>query len=533
MNVFDIMQLPVFKGARLAAGESGGFRNIQHINMMDAPDIADFLHPGELLVTTAYHVKDRPQLLKELIEKMIRRGCAGLGIKTKRFLREIPKEVIEYADKKSFPIIELNEGIRLGDIVNHTLSHILDKRTAELEQAINAQKQFTDHVMSGKSIQSLLKNVSRILDLPVLLLNQHLKPRFSSGTDRTEAPPLYEGVFHRGSKTAFTCFSTLSKQKTYSVFPIYTHEKKCGFLVVCGMIPSSDKGLLLTIEQAANVIGFELMKENALKQYARRARNEFFSNFLDGAFSSPEEIKNRAKEFQLKWNQKYICIAGKLDRNEKGVSFTENQLDSDSVFEFLEEELNAFPFPPHLFIKGNMCILLAEGTDSWAEMNAPICAFLRRFQQNAAEYFQRTISFGISNLSHQLFDAPDICKEAVDALHSGHLSGSTAFIQTYHMKDVSELLRMIPIDDLKKFHAYTLQNLANLPGDDQVLLHTLSVYLETHCQISETAKRLYVHRNTVIYRLEKCEEMLGKSLKDADTTLRLRLALRIQMLLGL
>ncbi|MEK5503049.1 PucR family transcriptional regulator [Bacillus sp. FSL M8-0168] len=533
MNIFDIMQLPVFKGARLAAGESGGFRTIQHINMMDAPDIADFLHPDELLVTTAYHVKDRPHLLKELIEKMIKRGCAGLGIKTKRFLREIPEEVIAIADRQSFPIIELNESVRLGDIVNHTLSHILDKRTLELEQAINAQKQFTDHIMSGRSIQSLVKNVSLILGMPVLLLNQHLKPISPQGADRSEGPPLHEGIFHRGSKTAFTCFSTLSKQKTYSVFPIYTHEKKCGFLVVCGMIPATDKGLLLTIEQAANVIGFELMKENALKQYTRRARNEFFSNFLDGAFSSPAEIKNRAKEFALKWDQKYLCIAGKLDRNEKAVSFTENQLESDGVFEFLEEELDRFPFPPHLFIKGNTCFLLAEGTDSWAEMNAAVYGFLRRFQQNAAKHFRRTISFGISNLFHQFADVPDICKEALDALHSGHLSGGTEFIQTYHMKDVSELLRMIPVDDLKKFCTYTLQNLAHLPRDDQGLIHTLSVYLETHCQISETAKRLYVHRNTVIYRLEKCEELLGKSLKDADTTLRLRLALRIQMLLNM
>ncbi|CAI8849362.1 Purine catabolism regulatory protein [Bacillus licheniformis] len=166
-------------------------------------------------------------------------------------------------------------------------------------------------------------------------------------------------------------------------------------------------------------------------------------------------------------------------------------------------------------------------------MNAAVGGFLKAFQRHASEHFQRTISFGISNLSHQLRDVPHICKEAVDALHSGHLSGSTEFIQTYHMKDVSELLRMIPADDLKTFYTHALHQLASLPKDDPGLLQTLSVYLETHCQISETAKRLYIHRNTVIYRLEKCEELLGKSLKDADTTLRLRLALRIQMLLGL
>ena len=77
---------------------------------------------------------------------------------------------------------------------------------------------------------------------------------------------------------------------------------------------------------------------------------------MDGAFSSAEEIKNRAKEFQLKWDQKYVCIAGKLDRREKSLSFTENQLESDSVFERLEEELVDFPFPPHLFTKGNISV---------------------------------------------------------------------------------------------------------------------------------------------------------------------------------
>ncbi|MGO4076400.1 helix-turn-helix domain-containing protein, partial [Staphylococcus aureus] len=50
--------------------------------------------------------------------------------------------------------------------------------------------------------------------------------------------------------------------------------------------------------------------------------------------------------------------------------------------------------------------------------------------------------------------------------------------------------------------------------------------------ISETAKRLSIHRNTVIYRLEKCEELLRISLKDSDATLRLRLAFRIQMFLS-
>ncbi|RKJ30086.1 PucR family transcriptional regulator, partial [Butyricicoccus sp. 1XD8-22] len=70
---------------------------------------------------------------------------------------------------------------------------------------------------------------------------------------------------------------------------------------------------------------------------------------------------------------------------------------------------------------------------------------------------------------------------------------------------------------------------ASLPDDEQtILFETLNEYLECHCQISETAKRLFVHRNTVIYRIEKCSSLLNKDLKDPEVTLQLRLALRIR-----
>lgn len=165
-------------------------------------------------------------------------------------------------------------------------------------------------------------------------------------------------------------------------------------------------------------------------------------------------------------------------------------------------------------------------------MHASVISFLEQFQKQVRTQFKRTVSFGISNICQKLIDVPDAFTEASDAISSGHLSRSAEFIQIYHAKDVPELLRLLPAEDVKKFYEATLQSLADRQKEHQSLLHTLSVYLETHCQISETAKRLYVHRNTVIYRLEKCEELLGKSLKDPETTMRLRLALRMQRLIG-
>lgn len=224
MNIYDVMKIPAYERAALIAGKSGGWREVQHVNMMDAPDIADFLHKNELLVTTAYHLKDRPQLLKDLIRLMAKRGCAGLGIKTKRYLNVIPKDVAELADRYEFPIIELPEDIRLGDIVNATLSHILDMRSNELQQAIYAHKKFTNHIMSGKGLQSLLKKLSDILRHPVLLLDQHTKLLSSSHRISIDTS-LLKNICYSLSGPYFTCFSMLSDRKAYSVLPILNVEK--------------------------------------------------------------------------------------------------------------------------------------------------------------------------------------------------------------------------------------------------------------------------------------------------------------------
>lgn len=530
MNIYDLMQLPIYKHAKIIGGLSGSNREVQHVNMMDAPDITDFLNEGDLLVTTGYHLKDEPELLGDLIVHMSNRGCAGLGIKTKRFLHHIPDSILELADQLAFPIIDLPDQLRLADIANQTLSYILDIRTSELQHAVSIHKRFTEHIMSGKGLGALLQNVSRLLDFPVLLVDHHLRLLTSSSKDTKVSNDL-EHSLQLVTGAAYTSFTLLSSKSAFSVFPIFTHEKKCGHFIVEGFISITDKQKILTIEQAANVISFELLKDNALKQYTKRARNEFFSNFVEGLFTSESEIENRGKELNLKREQKYVCVAGKLDRKLSEASFIENQIISDTVFEFLEGRLTSLSLPAHFFMKSDIGVLLIEAGEYWGEANQMISAWLNQMQNDISRLFRQTISFGVSNVCHVLFDVPESYSEATDALQTGYLSGNAQFVQFYHTKDIAEILRMVPADDLRNFYTYTLQKLSDLHHEEQSLLNTLSIYLETHCQISETAKRLYVHRNTVIYRLEKCEEILGVSLKDPDTTLRLRLAFRIQMVL--
>ncbi|WP_144549639.1 PucR family transcriptional regulator [Bacillus sp. X1(2014)] len=531
MKVNEVLTIPHLAGMTMIAGEAGTEREVKLVNMMDAPDIIPFLHENEFLITTAYHFKDQPHKLTELVHAMAEQGCAGLGIKTKRFLNKVPAEAIKLANELAFPIIELPLELSLGEIVNCTLRAILDHRAAELTLALETHKQFTKIIMEGKGIQFLLQDLSQVIGRPVQLIDQHFKPIYQPITN-LDFPVILDGLNIPFLMTSPISMAVRSTKQSCTLFPVHISERKKGFLMILGEVEKTDHLISLTIEQATNVISFALMKEHALRQKERSIRNDFFLHFSDGTFSSQAEIIGRAAEFSLKNNQRYICAVGKIDRDDRHPSFTERLEKVDDIYDFIEGEVSDITPCIHFFTKGETCILLFEIQETLGAASAYCESSLLQLQEKVSTYFGNTISFGVSHVSHTFLDVKNAYKDAEDALSQGQLSKKTAYIQTYQTKDVMELLRMVPHDELRTFYTFALSRLADTKGEDeQTLLDTLSVYLETHCQISETAKRLYVHRNTVIYRIEKCEEILGKSLKDSETTMQIRLALRIRSLL--
>ncbi|PFM84171.1 PucR family transcriptional regulator [Bacillus thuringiensis] len=538
MKLYDIMKIPIFDQAKLIAGHKGVEQEVYTVNMMDAPDIIHFLKRNELLVTSAYHFKDDMYALRELIIQMKKQGCTALGIKTKRFLQEIPEEIISLADEIYFPIIELPFDIGLGDLVNQTLSYILDMRTNELHQAMQIHQQFSNHIISGKGINMILENLSSLIQLPVVLLDYHLRPISEHNNTKASIQSLKK-FFINGRKLPLSTieivtFSLLTKTRdTVSIFPIYTQNNQYSYLVIDGFISPLNRSMVLAVEQAANVLAFELIKEHSLRQYSRRIQDEFFTNVINSVFSTQDEIINIGKEFNLSFDQKYICIIGKIDIKEFTMSFMEYQEEKDLIYDLIEEELNSYTANVHLFIKDDMYVLLVNCDGIWRQTEKErMISLLKNIQVKIYTYFQKSISFGIANSSEQLLHISHSFKEATDAFYYGEISGSKEFIEIYQAKEISAILRMIPQEQLKKFYESTLHSLANENEKDHaVLLHTLSVYLETHCAISETAKRLFLHRNTVIYRLEKCEEILGRNIKDPNETLQLRIAFRIKPLI--
>lgn len=548
MKLIDVLNLSTFKDATVVAGQLGLTNPVQSVNLMDAPDIIHYLNAEQLLLTTAYSLHHDRQALIELVQQMAKQGCAGLGLKTKRYIEDIPEEIITEANKLNFPIIELPLHYSLGEMLNESLGCILKERTEELNYALNTHKEFSNIVMSGGGFSSVIASLSSLLDAPVVLLNYRLD--ILSSSHRIDQDSFFEvywhihDLIHRQEIEQYLALTlpneeTSSPYKEFSLYPINTVNQQKVYVVILGKAKSHNNSSLLAIEQASNVISFEFMKLHALEQHSRRLKNEFFTDLIDGTIATEEEIQSRGKTYALDKSLQYVCITFKIDGGsdyslENYPLQAEKEMNNkrDVIYELVEVLIGKQYNSSIVFSKGDLFGILI-GFDFYNEsVEKNLLDVIRQTQDEVYHTLDIGLSFGISNIAEKLNDIGIAFQEAVDSLRMGYRENKNKFIKTYRTKELTELLKTIPSQKLKEFYQSSLKELA-YPKDKEKkdLVKTLSYFLNNNCQIAETAKSMFVHRNTVIYRIKKCEELLGRDIKSSDETMRLRMAFFIQSFL--
>jgi purine catabolism regulator len=81
----EALTMDCLKNSRVIAGNKGLDREIRFVNVMEVPDIIDWVSEKELLLTTGYPFKDSSKNFIELIKKLSNKKLTGLAIKTQRF----------------------------------------------------------------------------------------------------------------------------------------------------------------------------------------------------------------------------------------------------------------------------------------------------------------------------------------------------------------------------------------------------------------------------------------------------------------
>jgi purine catabolism regulator len=431
----------------------------------------------------------------------------------------------------------------LGDVINQILENVLNEKQHDLQKTLEVHSRFSDLYLKGASMSDIAQTLSLLIRGSVLILNSRYEPTgFSDSIKRKIKSAEFLDPIRIALKNASFQENTLTSvtwDRTHSadIYPVYISGIRKSFICVLDAASRSPHPFYtMPLEQASHIVAYEHMKQDALAEGEKRLRRQFFSDWLDNRLSK-DEVLNRVKTYPIVDKAHYLICICEADPTPDGYLLTDLELNARcerwlfQTTEFLE----AYPGQAICEIKdkGITIILpILSGSSSTFNEKEYVDIFRKLQHRLLGENQLTTFSFGVSNPIDQIAKIPQAFLEAKQTLDIGYSLKKKEFIHTYRTQQVTELIRSVPDNKLHDFYSSCLGELAfSDQPERQELLHTLEVYLNHESSIAETAKTMFLHRNTVQNRINRCEALLNISVKDPIDMLKLRIALVIHRLI--
>lgn len=253
--------------------------------------------------------------------------------------------------------------------------------------------------------------------------------------------------------------------------------------------------------------------QNLIIAYKERLdKNNFIQNLLlDNLLLV--DIYNRAKKLRIDTNARRVVFmvetsaekdAGAIERIKS--LFTGHQQDFITAI----DEKNV------IVVKE-----VKEGED-YAEMSR-----LARLMADTLQPDQQSlvrVAFG--NVVDEIKNVSRSYKEAQMALEVGKIFHPEKIVISYNHLGIGRLIYQLPIPLCKMFMEEVFGEQLPDTFDEETLI-TISKFFENNLNVSETSRQLYVHRNTLVYRLEKLEKSTGLDIRVFDDALTFKIAMMV------
>ena len=533
----EVLALPRFSDLQLLSSHSNLTQPLESVEITETPDVAEFIPKNVMILTTAMIYKDDQEKLKPFIDSLKQAECTALGIKVGRFLDEISPEIVAYASAVDLPLIKIPSTQPLGGLLHEIVGYLRDSKTEQMSVAFDIQKRFSTLLMQDVDATRFIAEFAKILNAPIILLSPW------------QQVIAHSNYFYGNQKSAEFFIKQLSKdhfqqlaqekkifrlqderQENIQVagFPIRVNDYFPYYLLV--LFPEQIPYPIseFAIDQAILVLTFMLFKNQKIAESFEHLKTDFLDRLLDThqeALSKHQNWLELWKNYRLINSDYYqLAIVYGVTKPENETHIRYQQAEGQLIFQWLKEQLPEILPDVALFkLKNqNKSILIFQSKKNDHLM----------ILQNLAERLQQalpiTIRFALGNAYENLEDLPNSYIEASSTLEASLHAQKPATVQLFHPKGLAGLFEKIGTEDVEYFCQQQLKELA-YPTEPtlQELRKTLKVFLDFNCEITKTANALYLHRNTIKYRMNQCEKLLGTSIQEPETSLLLRVALEL------
>lgn len=192
---------------------------------------------------------------------------------------------------------------------------------------------------------------------------------------------------------------------------------------------------------------------------------------------------------------------------------------------------NLFPDKQHDFvISVNETDMVVIKEMPGGENPAEVKAIAENIENALKSELQIKCIVGIGTTARHLRELADRYKEAQIAIDVGRVFESEKTIISYENLGIGRIIYQLPTTLCEMFlnEVFKKNPIETL---DEDTLETINKFFENNLNVSETSRKLYVHRNTLVYRLEKIKKLTGLDLREFDDAIVFKVAMMVKQYL--
>lgn len=306
------------------------------------------------------------------------------------------------------------------------------------------------------------------------------------------------------------------------VLPITVGEVARGYLSMIGISGELDMLDQLVAEQGGRICALEMSRAKAIREAEKRIKGDLLAVLLQENLS-PRDSQLWAQAVGLDLSQEHAALRFSWDsdsppsrrRLETIVNGEISRLDIKAIISPMGVEIVCFCEIPPGMPRPELALKFGQAV----------------VDQGYSEYPEAPIRCGVGKPAPDLTAWRDSFSQAGQALEMAHRFHERKLLYFPDLSVYRLLFQFEHNPELIAFQEEILGPLLAYEGGLE-LLQTLEVYFKHNGSITQAADALYIHRNTLVYRLERISEIAGLDLDKAETRLAVELALHIYRMRG-
>lgn len=500
-TVNDILQRKHFERIEIIAGEEGLNRLVKWVHVVEVTNIRKLLNGNELILSTGVAWKKNKELFISLLNQLIEAEAAGLCIEIGTYTSSIPQEIISIANRSQFPIILFLKEVPFVEItqdihtllINHQYRIISDLES--YSQALNKKLLTIEHYME------ILKFIHQYLKVQVVITFSNDDVRFFPEPVEQEKKILLNMIHEQKNVNDEFIYSIAS-------LPIYLLGDNYAELIIISKERVLSEFEHLILDRTAIALAQFLLREMYVEEKKKVEETEWISRWLSGK-QSEDSIKEYISYLNpnIKSKGAVVCYC-KHDSFQQysNLDLTYFKLYFRTIMEqqgfclFSSEMHNALVF-----------IIINERTPS---------TWKKRMKEGVDRLLKSDLKLG-SNQSKLLIGIGKFVEHLTNihisyqtAMESIRIQERLSYKEVNYFYDDLHIYRLISrLHRHFDLHEIVLEYLQPVIDYDKKhngkLMETLKTLLACNGSKQETAKRLFIVRQTLYHRIQKLEKLLG------------------------